>query len=56
MTKNYIHNFDSGNLEFCQVCNSRDLDTILDLGYQPLADDLRLLNQKNQKLIIILLK
>ena len=42
MTKNYIHNFDSGNLEFCQVCNSRDLDTILDLGYQPLADDLRL--------------
>ena len=49
MTKNYIHNFDSGNLEFCQICNSKDLDTILDLGYQPLADDLRPLDQKNQK-------
>ena len=49
MSKNYIHNFDSGDLEFCQVCNSKDLDTILDLGYQPLADDLRPVNQKNQK-------
>ena len=49
MPKNYIHNFESGDLEFCQVCNSKDLDTILDLGYQPLADDLRPINQKNQK-------
>ena len=27
-----------GDLEFRQVCNSKDLDTILDLGYQPLVD------------------
>ena len=31
MPKNYIHNFDSGELEFCQVCNSKDLDTVMDL-------------------------
>ncbi|MDC0351969.1 class I SAM-dependent methyltransferase [Candidatus Pelagibacter sp.] len=49
MIKNYIHNYESGKLEFCQICNSNDLETILDLGYQPLADDLRPIDQKNQK-------
>ena len=49
MIKNYIHNYESGKLEFCQICNCNDLETILDLGYQPLADDLRPIDQKNQK-------
>ena len=56
MFKNYIHNFDSGELEFCQVCNSNNLDTVMDLGYQPLADDLRPLEQKNLKTIYYPLK
>ncbi len=39
--KNYNHNFDSGRIDFCQICNSKNLDPILDLGFQPLADDLK---------------
>ena len=56
MNKNYIHNFESGSLEFCQICNSKNLDTILDLGYQPLADDLRPFDGKNLKTIFYPLK
>ena len=47
--KNYNHNFESGKLEYCQICNSKNLHTVLDLGFQPLADNLRPLNEKNPK-------
>ena len=56
MNKNYIHNFENGLLEFCQICNSKNLYTVLDLGYQPLADDLRPFKEKNLKTIFYPLK
>ena len=49
--KNYIHNFEPGKLDFCQICNSSDLDTVLDLGFQPLPDNLRAMDDKNHETI-----
>lgn len=56
MNKNYTHNFESGLIDFCQICNSKNLDTILDLGYQPLADDLRPFEYRDLKTIFYPLK
>ena len=49
--KNLIHNFEPGKLDFCQICNSSNLDTVLDLGFQPLPDNLRTMDDKNQETI-----
>ncbi len=54
--KNLNHNFESGKLEYCQICNSSNLDTILDLGYQPLADNLRKLDDNKEETIFYPLK
>lgn len=35
------HNIKSGFINHCQICGNKDIKTILDLGYQPLADDLK---------------
>ena len=35
-----IHDFAPGHLEICQICNSRDLELVLDLGHQPPCDTL----------------
>ena len=51
ISKNYIHNFEPGKLDFCQICNSTNLDTILDLGFQPLPDNLRAINRTNHETI-----
>jgi hypothetical protein len=40
-----IHNFKQGFIDFCQICNSNKIQKVIDLGFQPLADDL----QKNEK-------
>ena len=32
------HNYNIGFLNYCQICNSKDIMEVLDLGYQPLAD------------------
>lgn len=54
--KNLNHNFEPGKLDYCQICNSSNLDTVLDLGFQPLADNLRSLNEKNEETIFYPLK
>ncbi len=54
--KNLNHNFESGKLEYCQICNSSNLDTVLDLGYQPLADNLRKLDDSKVETIFYPLK
>jgi 2-polyprenyl-3-methyl-5-hydroxy-6-metoxy-1,4-benzoquinol methylase len=54
--KNLIHNFETGKLDFCQICNSSNLDTVLDLGFQPLPDNLRTMDDKNQQTIFYPLK
>jgi SAM-dependent methyltransferase len=41
MTKfELIHDVAPGPLTFCQVCNSKDLELVIDLGHQPLCDSL----------------
>lgn len=35
-----IHDVEPGPLTFCQVCNSEDLELVIDLGHQPLCDSL----------------
>ncbi|MDO8638425.1 MAG: class I SAM-dependent methyltransferase, partial [Candidatus Daviesbacteria bacterium] len=52
------HSIKNGPIPYCQICNSRNLHTVLDLGYQPLCDSLltkEMLNQpeKNYPLIMI---
>lgn len=34
------HDVPPGHLSYCQVCNSKDLDFVIDLGHQPLCDSL----------------
>ena len=34
------HNYNIGYLNHCQICYSKNLIEVIDLGYQPLADDL----------------
>ena len=34
------HDVKSGYLKHCQICNSKKLKTIINLGKQPLADSL----------------
>ena len=43
--KNKNHNFDEGFIDFCQICYTKKIHQIIDLGYQPLADDLK--NKQN---------
>jgi len=35
-----VHDVQPGPLTFCQVCNSEDLELVIDLGHQPLCDSL----------------
>ena len=36
--KNLIHDFDEGSINICQICNSENLDLVIHLGHQPLAN------------------
>lgn len=45
-----LHNFRTGYINFCQICNSKEISEVIDLGFQPLADDLREKKNLNQKL------
>lgn len=40
MTQRPCHNVPTGHIEACQVCGSRRLELVLDLGHQPLCDTL----------------
>jgi predicted TPR repeat methyltransferase len=42
-----IHNFKQGFINFCQICNSNKIQKVIDLGFQPLADDLLINKKKN---------
>jgi hypothetical protein len=35
-----VHNIPNGHLTACQVCGSKDLELVIDLGHQPLCDTL----------------
>lgn len=41
------HNIKSGFINYCQICGNKKIKTVLDLGYQPLADDLKDYNSDN---------
>ena len=41
------HTFKEGYINFCQICNSKKMIPVLDLGFQPLADDLVTEKKKN---------
>lgn len=45
------HNYNVGYLNYCQICSSNDLIEVIDLGYQPLADDLIKKTEKNRECI-----
>ena len=47
MKKKIIHNFKNGKVNKCQICNSKNLTKIINLGNQPLANSL--LNSKRQE-------
>ena len=41
------HNIKNGFINFCQICGSKKIKNVIDLGYQPLADDLKSTKSKN---------
>ena len=41
------HTFKEGFINHCQICNTKKIDLVLDLGFQPLADDLLKERNKN---------
>jgi hypothetical protein len=41
------HTFKEGFLNYCQICNTKKIIPILDLGFQPLADDIVEEKRKN---------
>ena len=41
------HTFKEGFINFCQICNSKNINLVIDLGFQPLADDLVIEKNKN---------
>ena len=45
------HNFNLGLINFCQICNSDKLIEVFDFGFQPLADDLQLINSRDRKYV-----
>ena len=45
------HNYKIGFLNYCQICYSKNLLQVMDLGYQPLADDLVKKSEFNRKCI-----
>ena len=49
-----IHNYKTGNIDFCQICNSKQIEEVMNFGYQPLADDLIPLKKKVKLLYFIL--
>ena len=45
------HNYKIGFLNHCQICYSKDLMQVIDLGYQPLADNLVKVSEFNRECI-----
>lgn len=38
--KKINHNYNHGFINYCQICNTQNIDLVCDFGWQPLADDL----------------
>ncbi len=51
MKKKIIHNFKNGKIYICQVCNSKNLAKIINLGDQPLANSL-LKNKRQEEMSV----
>ncbi len=51
-----IHTFKEGFIDFCQICNSKNINLVIDLGFQPLADDLLIEKNKNSPATIYPIK
>ena len=45
------HTYKIGEIKYCQICNKKNLNKILDLGFQPLSDDLKRIQNKNKETI-----
>ena len=45
------HNFKTGPIKVCQICNSNKIQKVMDFGYQPLADDLIHFRDESRKTI-----
>jgi len=45
------HNLNTGFINHCQICNSKKILPVIDLGFQPLADDLKNNLNRNDKII-----
>ena len=45
------HTYKSGFIDYCQICNSKNIVPVFDLGHQPLPDDLRDNNSKNDEVV-----
>ena len=52
----YKHTFKVGKITHCQICGNKNLQEILNLGFQPLADDLKKINNKNIETVFYPLK
>ena len=45
------HNFEEGPIKKCQICNSKNIQKVMNFGYQPLADDLVSFNDVSRKTV-----
>jgi len=45
------HTYRIGEITYCQICNKNNLFKFLDLGFQPLSDDLKKIENGNQETI-----
>jgi hypothetical protein len=43
------HTYVIGEIKYCQICNKTNLFKILDLGFQPLSDDLKKIENGNKE-------
>lgn len=50
------HSFKVGKITHCQICGNKNLKEILNLGFQPLADDLKRISSKNIETVFYPLK
>lgn len=53
---NYKHTYKIGEINYCQICSNQNLKEILDLGFQPLADDLKRTGDKLKETLFYPLK
>lgn len=47
----YKHTYKVGEIKYCQICGNKKLEKFLDLGFQPLADDLKRINKPERDTI-----